>query len=67
GMNVAEVVEILDRRLPGEIILWNSDLGDIQVAGTLDLSRPEDALRTLASASGAEVTIAPYLGAVLHR
>lgn len=55
GMTVAEVVDVLDRRLPGRIVVLSRSLGDREVTGGLDLSDPLQALKALAAVRNAEV------------
>lgn len=61
GMTFAEVAAIIDRRLPGTILITDSALAESSVAGGLDLTRPEQALRLLATVRGADVTSIPPL------
>ncbi|MEM7060420.1 MAG: FecR domain-containing protein [Pseudomonadota bacterium] len=61
GMSFAEVVEILDRRISGEIVITDSALARSSVVGGLDLTRPDQALRTLAAVRGATITAIPPL------
>lgn len=56
GMTMADVVEVIDRRLPGKIVILSNALGGQQVTGRLDLSDPMQALRTVAAARNATVT-----------
>lgn len=66
GMTVGEIAAIIDRRITGSVLVLTDDLQSTVVHGRIDLSRPEDALRTLAASVDGQVTIAPLLGAVLR-
>ena len=68
GMTLAEVVAVLDRRLPGKIVVIGHTLRDAEMAGGLDLTSPSNALRTLAASSNAQVIQAfPFLTVVRLR
>ncbi|MEM8836476.1 MAG: FecR domain-containing protein [Pseudomonadota bacterium] len=58
GMSFQEVVEILDRRIPGPVIILDKDLANEEFDGRLDLGNPLGALEALALGSGATVTSA---------
>ncbi|MEL6646852.1 MAG: FecR domain-containing protein [Pseudomonadota bacterium] len=66
GMLLADVTDILDRRLAGPIILRNEALAQRLVSGGIDLSAPEDALRALALSQGASVVHVPGLGTYIR-
>lgn len=55
GMTVAEVAAIIDRRLPGRVVIIGDTLAQREVSGGLDLTNPMQALRTLAAARGARL------------
>ncbi|MEM8823942.1 MAG: FecR domain-containing protein [Pseudomonadota bacterium] len=55
GMTFGQVIDVIDRRVPGPIVITDQDLAETGVSGRLDLSRPRDALRTLAATSDAQV------------
>jgi transmembrane sensor len=62
GRSLAEVVEELDRRYPGRIVLRDEALGERRVTGLFDLSRPVEALRAAVGAQGGSVTaFTPFL------
>ncbi|MEO1720903.1 MAG: FecR domain-containing protein [Pseudomonadota bacterium] len=65
GMTVAQVAAVIDRRLPGQIVILDSALAEARVAGTFDLENPLNALRTLAAIHGATVYAAPPLMTVM--
>jgi transmembrane sensor len=59
---LSSVVEQIDRYIPGRIVIARSDLADKRISGSLDLSRPDDALEAFANAIGISVTrLGPYL------
>ncbi|MEM6659306.1 MAG: FecR domain-containing protein [Pseudomonadota bacterium] len=55
GMKFAQVAEAIERRLPGHVVIIGDDLANSLVAGSVDLSEPDVALRTLATAKDARV------------
>ncbi|MEM6904891.1 MAG: FecR domain-containing protein [Pseudomonadota bacterium] len=61
GMTLAEVAAIIDRRLPGRIVIWDRYLAASRVSGAIELSDPLRALRILAASRGAEILAAPPL------
>ncbi|MEM6354204.1 MAG: FecR domain-containing protein [Pseudomonadota bacterium] len=65
GMTVAQVAAVIDRHLPGQIVILDSALAEARVAGTFDLENPLNALRTLAAIHGATVYAAPPLMTVI--
>ncbi|MEM8699060.1 MAG: FecR domain-containing protein [Pseudomonadota bacterium] len=65
GMTLAEVAAILDRRIPGPVLILASDLAEERITGSFDLSDPESALRNLAASVGGSVISAGPLGAIL--
>ncbi|MEM9911426.1 MAG: FecR domain-containing protein [Pseudomonadota bacterium] len=66
GMTVGEVAAIIDRRILGSVVVLSDELKNTVVSGRLDLTRPTDALRTLAVTVDARVTALSPLGAVLR-
>ena len=66
GMTVGEVAAIIDRRTPGSVVILTRELRSTIVSGRLDLSRPTDALRTLAVTVDADVIAAPPLGVLIR-
>lgn len=67
GMTFGQVIAMIDRRLPEDIVVLGASLADIEVAGRLDLSRPRDALQTLAAISDLRVRQLPPLVTVIHQ
>ncbi|MEO0427282.1 MAG: FecR domain-containing protein [Pseudomonadota bacterium] len=65
GMTVAQVAAVIDRRLPGQIVILDSAFAEARVAGIFDLENPLNALRTLAAIHGATVYAAPPLMTVM--
>ncbi|MEM6904265.1 MAG: FecR domain-containing protein [Pseudomonadota bacterium] len=65
GMTFAEVADVIDRRLPGRVVILEPSLGASRVTGGFDLRDPASALRALAASRDAEVIAAPPLGAVI--
>ncbi|MEM8836461.1 MAG: FecR domain-containing protein [Pseudomonadota bacterium] len=65
GMTFGEVVEVLERRLPGPVIIIGAELASTRVSGRLNLTSPMDALRALAATSGATVRSAGPLGTLV--
>lgn len=59
GMRFDEVVSIIDRRLPGRIVILDPDVADTRIVGTFDLTDPLAALRTLAAIRNVRVVAAP--------
>ena len=61
GMTFEQVANVIDRRLPGRIVIYDGALAGALVSGGLDLDEPMQALRTLAAAEEARVISAPGL------
>lgn len=55
GMTFAEVADVIDRRLPGQIHIVSPSLARARMYGGLDLRNPEAAIRNLAAAEGARI------------
>ena len=47
GMTFGQVINILDRRLPGNIVVSNDALSRLEMSGVIDLQRPSAALSAL--------------------
>lgn len=59
---LSSVVEQIDRYIPGRIVVAQSDIADRRISGSLDLTRPDNALNAFAHAIGIRITrIGPYL------
>ena len=55
-----------DRRLPGEILIFDHNLANATVSGVLDLHDPAPALHVLAATEGARVfSIRPFVTVIL--
>ncbi|MEM8555196.1 MAG: FecR domain-containing protein [Pseudomonadota bacterium] len=55
GLTLAEAASMVDRRVPGRVVVVGAGLRDMQVGGVLDLTVPENALATLAAIGNATV------------
>ncbi|MEM8793932.1 MAG: FecR domain-containing protein [Pseudomonadota bacterium] len=55
GMTFGEVIAMIDRRLPGPVIVVSADLANREAAGRFNLSSPIDALRAVAATTGGTV------------
>lgn len=49
GMSLWQVAEVIERRMPGRIVIIGEDLGQSKVTGSLDLSLPGLSLQALIS------------------
>lgn len=67
GMTLGEAADIISRRVRGDIVVLGADLRNAKIAGGLDLSRPMDALRTLARANNARLRDASPVVTVIHQ
>ncbi|MEM9329921.1 MAG: FecR domain-containing protein [Pseudomonadota bacterium] len=54
-MMFGKIAQVIDRRLPGRIVILDESIAQSRVTGTFDLSDPETALTTLAAARGGRV------------
>lgn len=59
GMTFGQVIDILDRRIPGRVLIMDRDLRSERVTGSFDLERPKVSLRNLAAGSGGRVVATP--------
>lgn len=66
GMTFGQVADVLDRRIPGQIVITNRRLRNVPMTGTLDVNRPMVSLRNLASGLGASVISSGPLGTVVY-
>jgi len=55
SLTFGEVVSIVERRLPGKVVVLSRTLHREPMAGMIDLSSPENALKTLAITAGADL------------
>ena len=67
GLAFAEVASVIDRRLPGSIMVVGEALQSQQVVGGLDLKQPLSALQTLAATSGAAVVSIPGVLTIVYQ
>ncbi|MEM6311837.1 MAG: FecR domain-containing protein [Pseudomonadota bacterium] len=65
GMTFGEVAAVIDRRLPGTILIPSGDLANTIVSGGVSLEDPEMALNILAAAENARVVSLPALGKII--
>ncbi|MEM6481988.1 MAG: FecR domain-containing protein [Pseudomonadota bacterium] len=65
GMLLSDVVDIIDRRLPGETLITSRTLSRTPITAGFDLSDPEQTLELLAESLGARVIAAPLPGRLL--
>ena len=65
GMTFGEVAALIDRRLPGTILIPSGDLANTIVSGGVSLEDPEMALNLLAAAENARVVSLPALGKII--
>ncbi|MEM7058162.1 MAG: FecR domain-containing protein [Pseudomonadota bacterium] len=64
---LVHVVEVIDRRLGGDVVILGSDLARTRVSGRFDLRDPQSALRVLAATIGADYYSGAPLVSVLVR
>lgn len=68
GLTFSEAATLVDRRLPGRVIVIGSDLSATDVGGNLNLTDPRAALEALAASSDAAVvTASRYLTIIYSR
>lgn len=61
GMTFGQIAAVLDRRLPGDILITNDRLAQTPIVGTFDLSNPSLSLDLLTELTGASATQVPYV------
>ncbi|MEM6663375.1 MAG: FecR domain-containing protein [Pseudomonadota bacterium] len=61
------VVEAIDRRLRGDVMILGSELASMRVSGRFDLGNPASALRVLSATVGADLYLGAPLGSVIVR
>ena len=66
SMTFAQIAAVLDRRLPGSILITDAALAQTPIVGTFDLAEPSGALDLLVELTGARVTTVPYTLTVLR-
>ena len=60
GLTFEQVADVIDRRLPGRVIIGRSSLATSRVSGTISLANPEEALEALAATRGARlISVSP--------
>ncbi|MEM7526795.1 MAG: FecR domain-containing protein [Pseudomonadota bacterium] len=59
GLTFEALAEIVERRLPGAVVLMGEDLKQTRITGGFDLNEPMTALRAMAAVMGARVVAAP--------
>lgn len=65
GMTFGELAAIIDRRLPGPVLVPSDALANTVVSGGVSLQDPLNALRILAATEGARVLSVPRLGTII--
>mgnify|MGYP001799489377 CR=1 FL=1 len=66
GLTFSEAASLVDRRLPGRIVVVGGDLAGTQVGGNLNLTDPISALEALAASNNAEVLRASQLLTIIY-
>ena len=67
-MSIDRVVDILERRLPGSVMVVGRDLSETRVSGTFDLDDPHAALRSLALIANARyVSGMPFVSVLMAK
>lgn len=64
-MTFAQAATVIDRRLPGPVVILNDELAQSRVTGSYDLTKPLAALRLLAATKDASVVALP-LGTLIR-
>ncbi len=67
GQRLASVAEQIFRHLPGRVVVPDSALADRRISGSFDLSDPEAALASFATAFSLRVTRVGSLLTIIHR
>lgn len=65
GMTLAQVAEVLDRRIPGDVMIFGDALKETRISGRFDLAAPLEALRILAATADARVRSAAPIATVI--
>lgn len=65
GLSFAQVADVIDRRLPGRVVVGGAGLAASRVSGTINLDDPELALAALAATRGARILSIPVLGKII--
>lgn len=67
GLTFADVADIIHRRLPGDVFIYDQTLAEARISGGVDLSDPKSALRALAAAEGARLVSTPIATLIFPR
>lgn len=67
GLSFAQIAEILDRRIPGRVVLTDAELGQQTIVGRFELRDAQGTLDLLAKLTGAKVTSVPNLAYFVRR
>ncbi|MEM6480637.1 MAG: FecR domain-containing protein [Pseudomonadota bacterium] len=65
GLTLGQAIAIIDRRIPGSVVISNEALAQSEVSGSVNLTNPRSALRAIAAARGARVFPAYPIGALV--
>lgn len=65
GMTFSQIAVVLDRRLPGDILITSERLARTPIVGTFDLSDPTSSLELLTELTGASAKQVPYVLTVI--
>ncbi|MEM8795433.1 MAG: FecR domain-containing protein [Pseudomonadota bacterium] len=65
GMTFAQLAAVLERRIPGNVIIVGDDLQATQITGGYDLTKPLSALRSMAAVRNARVITVPSVVTVV--
>lgn len=65
GLSLAQAAAVIDRRLPGRIVIVGQDLAAARATGSLSLTEPLTALRTLALTRDARVISTGFLTIII--
>lgn len=66
-MTFEQIVDVLDRRMPGQLIVTDATLADTKIVGSFDLSDPQQSLDLVVELMGAKVISMPYVVSVIAK
>ncbi|MEL6206227.1 MAG: FecR domain-containing protein [Pseudomonadota bacterium] len=66
ALTFADIAKVLERRLPGEIVITSAALRTRSIVGTFDLSDPNGTLALLADLTGAKIISIPSVVTVIR-
>lgn len=66
-MPLGDIIEILDRRVRGDVLVLGTALAGTRISGNFDLTNPQSAIRALAAIAGADVYWGAPIATVLMR